>query len=631
MKLFKHLSLLIFLSFLCYYPTTLSAQTKQELHVEVDTLNARFNRLYTTDYQKADSIINKALEIAVKSGYEKGEALSRMYLGVFHVHRGNNKEGIAQYFTALKIYEKDEKLNSLQCASLYYKLANAFAFEMDYKRSEEYCRKAIAIADKYQYDGIQGWAYTTLAEIYISTNKTDSVLYYLKAAEVIFTKRQNWTLLASIQNNYVAYYYNKGNFNKALDHELRALEMAKKGDEYTLDLYYLNAGEILRLLGRPQQAIYYLDSAHQHANLHKHDDLSIKIYIEKAKSYAKLNQLDSSIYYYEQTLSLKDSIYNDTYKKELAKVQTELDLYKHETENQLLLKDKRIAVQYRNLAIAGIILMIVLLAFILARQRLRIQRRIKNRLEEEVALRTKEIFHQKETIFHTNLQLKLALNGAKFDSHFVFNVLNAIQHVVLQQKPFEAQDYLAKLSRLMRYVLEKSPLNRVPLSEEVEMIERYIQLEQLRLDHHFEYSIEIDTAAKETTIPALLLQPYVENAILHGLAPATGPNLHLKLQIEVSNDLLTIQIWDNGIGRKKAKRQDHHSLGNKIGQERLDILTHLTHKNHLVFIEDLENADGSSAGTRVRLQLPIVVLPSAYEADTVVESAPLKLNVAYPC
>ncbi|HYH15010.1 MAG TPA: histidine kinase, partial [Flavisolibacter sp.] len=176
----------------------------------------------------------------------------------------------------------------------------------------------------------------------------------------------------------------------------------------------------------------------------------------------------------------------------------------------------------------------------------------------------------------------------------------------------EIQHHLEKLAQLMQYVLEKSPLERVTIEEEVNALEVYIQLEQLRLENYFDYSIEI-LADQQTTIPALLLQPYVEHAILQGIAPATGRPLHLRIQIQSERDTLIVTISDNGIDRRKEKRVNNRPANSKMGQERLDLLTHLTHKNHLVFIEDLINNNGTSAGTKLTLQIPIESTPIASE------------------
>lgn len=611
---------LIAFTFLSCIASALRAQTSQVLLAEIDSLNKRFNTTVNEHPELADSLNKLALQQATELNYLKGKANATSNKGVLDFHKGNYKQAIELFFAALKLYDEDAA--SLHHTSEYgytlMRMGAGFLLEKDNVRSLYYLRKAIAVANSIKDQKLLCASYRFIGNTFREAQVFDSSYHYLTAALQVATKSNHLSYILSINNDIGLYYfYNKGDYRQAIRHFQVACQYSRQlGENLSLAIGLHNVGEAYFKLGSYKEAKFYLDSAQYYGQSLNTIDRLLDTYQIKAKLYAALNNTNSTAYYYEKSLTLKDSIYNETYKKELAALQTGADVYKKETENKILLKDKRIAELYRNLAVAGIIGLGILLGFILLNQRLRIQRRVKNQLEEEVALRTTEVLRQKETIYQSNLQLKLALNGTKFDSHFVFNVLNAIQHVVLQQKPLEAQDHLAKLSRLMRYVLEKSPLERVSLTEELQIIERYIQLEQLRLDHRFTYSIDV-AATDQATIPALLLQPYVENAILHGLAPATGENLVLQLQVEAANDMLTVTITDNGVGRKKEKRSGHHSLGSKIGQERLDILTHLTHKNHRVFIEDLLMNDGHSAGTKVILQIPMETQPVIYEPGLV--------------
>jgi tetratricopeptide (TPR) repeat protein len=612
---------LLFILVLSIIDPGLLAQSKSAVQKQVDSLNTLFNQVEETDLHRAELLVNSAIKIAEEEDYIKGMADAQSNLGTVYVRQGNFKQAIDHYFSAIKQYDQVGGLSHTKnYAAALVRLSGAFCLEEDFDRALTYSDKAVSITTKNKYYDLSGIAYRIKGETFRGLGNLDSSSHYFQLALLSFGKTNNLTHLGSVYTDIGINYYYINDYKQALIHTQKAFALTKQANnktEYPVLLH--NMGEFSYLLKSYQQALFYLDSAQYYGEYFKASGNLMDTYKVKAQVYKALGNIDSVGHYYEKTLQLRDSLYNDTYKKELAALQTQSDVYKKETENKLLAKDKRIALLYRNLAIAAIVGLVILLGFILLNQRLRIQRRVKNQLEEEVALRTKEIFRQKETIFHANLRLKLALNGAKFDSHFVFNVLNAIQSVVLQKKPLEAQDYLAKLSRLMRYTLEKSPLNLVPLSEELEMTERYIQLEQLRLDQHFNYTIVCD-ADELTMIPALLLQPYVENAILHGLAPATSEKLLLEIGIEEKNELLTITITDNGVGRKKIKRNNHSSQGQKIGQERLDMLTHLTHKNHLISIEDLVNEEGDNAGTKVTLQIPIEKQPINYELEPIGET-----------
>src|SRR6185503_16628164 len=143
---------------------------------------------------------------------------------------------------------------------------------------------------------------------------------------------------------------------------------------------------------------------------------------------------------------------------------------------------------------------------------------------------------------------------AQMNPHFVFNCLNSIQECIVTQKYGEASNYLNKFSKLFRMVLNNSGKNLVTLDEEKEVLELYLQLEQMRFEKSFSYQITIDEELEtdEILIPSMLLQPYVENALWHGLMHKEGER---RLQIafsKIDEDMFRCTIDDNGIGRKRS-------------------------------------------------------------------------------
>src|SRR5690606_5597585 len=137
--------------------------------------------------------------------------------------------------------------------------------------------------------------------------------------------------------------------------------------------------------------------------------------------------------------------------------------------------------------------------------------------------------------------------------HFLFNSMNAIKHLIMTGRPNDAMDYLDDFSSLLRGVLQNSKRETITVEDELEILELYVSLEKGRLGEDLNYVIEVNDreALSQYPIPALLLQPFVENAIWHGLMPSDRKDKSLKINFEV-NENLVITIQDNGIGRKKA-------------------------------------------------------------------------------
>jgi LytS/YehU family sensor histidine kinase len=204
-------------------------------------------------------------------------------------------------------------------------------------------------------------------------------------------------------------------------------------------------------------------------------------------------------------------------------------------------------------------------------------------------------------------ELKLMALRSVMSPHFIFNVLNSIQYFIVKNDRLNAVTYLTTFSKLIRSILTHSVDNRIRLSDEIELLQNYVQLEMVRFENKFSFELNVDPQleTEEIYIPSLLIQPYVENAILHGLYNKTGLG-KLKLSIYEKGEVVIFEIEDDGIGRaaatelRKRNFPTHKSMGIKLTEERLQLINQ---KDNVGFeIEDLVDA-GQPAGTRVRIQV----------------------------
>nr|WP_321354094.1 histidine kinase [uncultured Draconibacterium sp.] len=196
-------------------------------------------------------------------------------------------------------------------------------------------------------------------------------------------------------------------------------------------------------------------------------------------------------------------------------------------------------------------------------------------------------------------ELELTAIRSQMNPHFLFNSLNSVQNLVQQNKGREAHLYLSDFAGLIRKVLNNSEKEEVSLAEELEMVRQYLNLEKLRFDFDFEISVEDKIDAHNTQIPSMLMQPFVENAVLHGLQNKSGEK-HLKIEVTKEDAFVVIRITDNGIGRKAAKemQQQKNGKSTKLMNERLDILRQKQGEKYKLSTIDLEE------GTRVEIVLP---------------------------
>lgn len=201
---------------------------------------------------------------------------------------------------------------------------------------------------------------------------------------------------------------------------------------------------------------------------------------------------------------------------------------------------------------------------------------------------------------------------AQMNPHFVFNAINSIQGYILNSDVQQAYDYLAKFSRLIRMVLNNSQEKTIVLQQEIEMIELYVELEKLRFNHRFDFELSIDPEVNlyDFQVPTMLIQPYIENAIWHGLMnlPEEKKGV-LKVSFSYHHDALLISIEDNGIGREAAKEysqlKNHKSVGMKLTEQRLTVINRIQRfEKAKVLVTDLYTG-GTAAGTKVEIIIPL--------------------------
>ena len=201
---------------------------------------------------------------------------------------------------------------------------------------------------------------------------------------------------------------------------------------------------------------------------------------------------------------------------------------------------------------------------------------------------------------------------SQMNPHFLFNSLNSIQHYIINNKSQEAIEYLDRFSRLVRLILQNSRSKLVPLADELEALQLYMELESLRFKVKFDHIIEVDPSINpgELEIPPMLMQPFVENAIWHGIQHK-GEKGTVLIKIERAGEQLICTIEDDGIGREATaklkinSKRGHRSMGLKITQDRLEMINHSRNGVATVEVIDLYDQANQATGTRVVFRLPL--------------------------
>jgi len=305
---------------------------------------------------------------------------------------------------------------------------------------------------------------------------------------------------------------------------------------------------------------------------------------------------------------MKEVVLSDQMKGKFAAYNYEQKIALLDKEKQMQKQQLNASAQQKKFLIIGILGILLLSVFIF--RNILLNRKNEKHLREiaENELQLQKLESQKQLS-----DLEMQVLRSQMNPHFIFNCLSSINRFILKNETETASDYLTKFSRLIRMVLNNSMQELISLEDELEMLRLYLELEQLRFKNAFDYNItcitEID--ADNIFIPPLIVQPFAENAIWHGLMHKDEKG-QLNIEVSQEDNYLFFKITDDGIGRKQSgalaskSATKHKSMGLRITADRIAMLQSSNGIESPVTINDLVNTDGSTAGTEVIIKMPVI-------------------------
>jgi tetratricopeptide (TPR) repeat protein len=331
--------------------------------------------------------------------------------------------------------------------------------------------------------------------------------------------------------------------------------------------------------------------------------------------YAATGRYDSAYVYQKQYAVLNDSLLNDEKERIIIQNEMQYNFSKKEDslhfQNELLSQSNtlnKLQLRQQWLYSGGALLLLLGLGgFFYYRNRNK-QVKLVLQLEKERAQQK-----QRESEFERKVS-DAALHSlrSQMNPHFIFNCLNSIKLYAVENNQEAATSYLGKFSRLMRLVLENSKSDRITLHQEVETLRLYIEMEAMRFKEKLHYKIDLadNMDMDYIEIPPMLIQPYIENAIWHGLMPKeNGGTLVVSFRCE--DNSLKITVTDNGVGRamaaelKSKSATAHRSFGMSITHERMELINQMNNTSMSVIVNDLHDEQGNATGTEVIIDIPI--------------------------
>ncbi|MGD1847087.1 MAG: tetratricopeptide repeat protein [Salibacteraceae bacterium] len=529
-------------------------------------------------------------------------------------------EGALAYYQEAALLAKQKQLEALEAQSLC-NVAVAHADLGNYDKAIEYCLLSIEIDRKLNNQKTLAVTLGNIAIYYAISGDFESGILFLKQAYQINENRGNKEGMAYNLNNMGRMYTDLGNLQKAIECLLRSKELNEKRKDYRMVAYNeVNIGRNYLEMGRTDESIYYARLSLETANFIKtRGDWVTDAYQILAEAHAERKEFDEAFHYLQQYTDLRDTLYTEQTSAKIAEMeglfnkerqQQEIALLQEREASSKAALEKELAEgQVRRTIMWFSLVALALMIALVITQVVNYRRR--NRTRELLAAKAEEAREKEASRQLAEMRLK-ALRS-QMNPHFIFNVINSIQHFIMKSDRKAGYNYLSKFARLIRVILENSQKNTVFLEEELKTLKLYLEIESLRFEDKFDYQIEFGEALNGTNyeIPAMLVQPYVENAIVHGLLNKTEKG-RLLIKIDRDESLLHCVVQDNGVGRKKAqeikknKLLSHRSVGMSNTSARLEILNLNRNTQTRVDIQDLFDEEGDVSGTRVDLYIPII-------------------------
>lgn len=496
---------------------------------------------------------------------------------------------------ALSLFEKGEQIlaesrNQALKFTLYYNISHFFTIKK-INIAEKYIQRCFDIAKALNNDSLFLESLIEMGRICVNNQQIDSAFYFYEQARTLIDRMDYSQRIDQYYNSLANYYQVTNNDEKSLEYYLKSYAITLKNKNYiglyvtSYNLYNLytkmkdklNAEKYL-MLSLDYAVITGIEQYKSTSYYHLQSLYADKKDYKKAYEYAVLyNKSLNNMYFKEFYAQIADL----TLQYELLKKQDEIKSLTQENDIKTLqAKNNRLI----TIGLIIFIIILIIVSFIIYKH---IQVKTKQKINE---LTLQNLIQQ-------------------MNPHFIFNTLNSIQYYMYNHSELETNEYISKFSQLIRKILENTNNSKVKIMDELEAIKLYIELEQLRFNNSFDYQITLpsDASLDEYKIPTMFIQPFVENAIIHGLRHLKDKGL-LSITVSVKNGLLICEIDDNGIGRSKAEEinadNKHKSLSLSIANERLKLLSSSTYTKLKINYYDKSTTPGER-GTKVIIELPI--------------------------
>lgn len=596
---FKHLKYLIIIFFLVK-GATLYSQNSSDSEKQIVNLRISFQQNRFTNKDKAKDDIEKAIGIAELLNDKSSLLTCKILLGEFYDDNNNFKKAYQQYTESVDLAVKLNDYSGL--AKVKYNLGFLFYKESsktNQNRALVYFEESIKLAETTNDELLKAKALNLMAVIYYDINKLDDAEITAKKALLIFNQinkkdkiPQCYIILARINNK-------QEDYKTAIDYITNAIDLYSKSNNFKeINNALLVKSEVYLKQKDYPKALKIAEEINTNPTVLTDQKIyALQLLYEINKS---MNNHKKSLDYLEENKFISDSIFKLERGKMEESVRAEIEaknqlktLEKENEINGLKIKQSNYLIM-SLVAVLVLLLMVAIIMYLVFRQNKLKAEREKIRLEQQ------------------SIQMEQKLLRTQMNPHFIANALAAIQGNIYTQDKEKSVTYLSKFAKLMRFILESSRQKEILLSNEILSLKNYLDLQKLLLEEKLSYTINVakGTNTDELLIPPMLIQPYVENAIKHGIELKKGNgNVTVNFSLK-DNDILQVEVIDDGLGVEEVskiyanRKSTHLSYSTNITQERINNLGVQNQSSIKITTENVL-IQNKICGTKVELLLPI--------------------------
>lgn len=505
-------------------------------------------------------------------------------LGTCYYRSDRKEDALKCFMEAMNGYLKNGNHDAL--ALIYSKMSDISEINQDYKESQNYKRKAIALIPKMKDDYYKVQVYNILAGVYLFTRHLDntfldSSLYYSNLSLDLSSRNHFGSMLNTVYYSISDVYLTKNDFEKSIEFNLKTIPYRKYLNTGEIVLFYTKMADCYYYLKQYNKTLVYLDSVKQTLKFIKGNYYMMYYYKTLYLCQKEMGAFESALLSHERYKSVYDSLFS----LEKSKAINELSQKYNKAENEVKISELNRQNETANLnnkvliwaVIASVFFVIILIVYYKKRM-------VDNRIVQ--------------------IETEQRLNRARMNPHFFFNALTSLQNISLNDlKRDLVPDFISKFSRIMRQSLESTFSEMDTVENEIMFLTDYLELQRLRSENRFKFSFQVDDAVEVSVllIPGMILQPFIENSIEHGFKnlKETG---QIDIIFQISDNLLNVIIRDNGTGISESKENKAYpSRAIQIIRDRLFLLNKQYKTNATFVVNTIP-----SGGVEVKVILPLI-------------------------